>query len=364
MRFPIPVIFLLIACSITAQLSAQSSPRKMHRDSVMTRRNTQDTNYVRKYPNRLIITLTQSVRQYDVRFTQTLLPDTSVISAPKMLADANVATGLSVDFDKISFSFGIKSAPSTTENIRSKGKTTYKSFNLSLGAYRFRFEGSFRHYHGFYDQNSYDSINKLYYQDPTMDVRSLRLKTMYIFNKKRFSYNSAYYNTYRQVKPAGSWLLVSNLYNYRFASDSALLTPLSRPFYGQWGNLNGFNITGLSVGPGASYNLVLFKVLYLNLTLTSGLDMMRMSLAADRDGRTATIWKTGYAGDFRSALGFNSRNFFMSLTYRQDYNSYRTNGFRVEPRFHSIDFNMGYRFPFKERSWVKKLKQNKWYQLL
>jgi hypothetical protein len=47
-----------------------------------------------------------------------------------------------------------------------------------------------------------------------------------------------------------------------------------------------------------------------------------------------------------------------------DVNSYLGNGMRINPRFKSLDFNLGYRFKYKERGWMKKMKGNKWYQLL
>ncbi|MGL4597651.1 MAG: hypothetical protein ACRCYO_08990, partial [Bacteroidia bacterium] len=80
--------------------------RKERRDSLLRYRNTTDTNFIRKYPNRLIVTLNQTYRQYDLRFTQNLITDSLGRSAPQFLADANVITGLAFDFDKITFSFG------------------------------------------------------------------------------------------------------------------------------------------------------------------------------------------------------------------------------------------------------------------
>ncbi len=357
------VAVLLFAFS--SAIHAQQT-RKERRDSLLRYRNTTDTNFIRKYPNRLIVTLNQTYRQYDLRFTQNLITDSLGRSAPQLLADANVITGLAFDFDKITFSFGIRSRPATADDIAQKGKTTYSSFGLSFTAYRFRVESSYRNYRGFYDvkANPFDTVSNAYYKNPSLNVRSLRVKTLFIFNKRKFSYNAAYYNSQRQIKSRGSWLGVSNIYQYRFSSDTSLLPPISRPFYGQWGTMDVYNVSGFSIGPGASYNLVLFKLLYLNMTLTSGLDVQRMLLQSSSTGKTLIIWKTGYASDFRAALGWNSRNFFSSLTFRVDYNSYRTNGFRLEPRFYSVDFNIGYRFRMKERTWVKKLKENKWYQLL
>jgi hypothetical protein len=72
----------------------------------------------------------------------------------------------------------------------------------------------------------------------------------------------------------------------------------------------------------------------------------------------------GAAGDARFALGVNGKRFFTSLTFRMDVNSYLSQGMRIEPRFKSVDFNIGYRFAYRERAWMKKIRDNKWYKLL
>lgn len=360
--------FVLLPFLLSAQNRTREE-RKAHHDSLMHFWNTQDTNYIRKYPDRFIVTLSQSYRQYDIRFFQTLEQDTLGLGAPQMIADANASSGLSIDFDKISFSFGIKTYPSTEADIKKKGKTKYTSYNLSLGAYRFRFESSYRSYHGFYDYKTpaYDTLfdsTGVYYQNPSMDVRSMRVKTLFIFNKRKFSYNSAYYNTQRQLKSRGSWLLVSNLYDYRFKADTSLVPPASQFFYEKYGDLNYFRVQGISFGPGYSYNIVLFKTLYFNATLTSGFDFQHRTYGTFSGNYSDKFWKVGAAGDARFALGLNGKRMFSSITFRMDYNSYLSQGLRIEPRFKSVDVNFGYRFPFKERNWVKKMKSNKWYQML
>lgn len=363
--------FFLLLFFLPAVLPAQRTKeqRKAHRDSLVTFWNKQDTNYVRKYPDRFIVTLSQSYRQYDIRYFQTFGQDTAGWGAPQMIADANASTGISIDFDKISFSFGIKTTPATDDAIHKKGNTKYTSYGLSLGAYRFRFEASYRNYHSFYDYKTgvYDTSFQhtgVYFQNGSMDVRSLRVKTLFIFNKRHFSYNSAYYNTQRQMKTSGSWLIVSNIYDYQFDSDTSLIPVKSRPFFGQYGDLNYFRVQGISIGPGYSCNLVLFRTLYFNATLTSGFDFQHRTYDTYSDAYRDKFWKVGAAGDARFALGLNGKRMFTSVTFRMDYNSYVSQNLRIEPRFKSVDFNIGYRFPFKERGWVKRMKSNKWYQML
>jgi hypothetical protein len=363
-----PRLFLpLLIFLCPAFLFAQDGKAK--RDSMRTIRNTIDTNYIRKYPDRFIVTLSQSYRQYDIRFTQTMSEDTGIFSRPQWIADANASSGISVDFDKISFSFGYKTVPPTEDVVKKRGLTEYTSFNLSFSFYRFRFETSFRNYHGFYDYNTphYDTsfqTTGIYTQNPTMNVRSIRAKTIFIFNKRRFSYGSAFYNTARQLKSSQSLLIVNNIYSYLFSADSSLIPEFSQPYYQQFGDLNYFGVKGISIGPGYSANLVLFKTLYFNTTFSTLFDFQRRNYKTVGGVYEDKYWHVGFAGDARFALGLNGKRLFTSVTFRMDVNSYLGDGMRINPRFKSLDFNIGYRFGFKQRNWVKKMKANKWYQLL
>jgi len=355
---------LLLAGTLAAR-----GPGNPKWDSLRRHYNTIDTNYIRKYPDRFIVTLSQSYRSYDIRFTQTMMQDTLGYGAPKMIADANAVTGISIDFDKISFCFGIKSTPPADDVALKKGRTKYTSLGLSFSFYRFRFEGSYRKYSGFYDVKTpvYDSIfdsTGIYFQNPTMVVRSMRVKTLFIFNKKKFSYNSAYFNTQRQLKPAGSLLLVSNVYDYSFSSDTSLIPAAARPFYSVYSLMNSFRVQGISIGPGYSFNLVLFKTFYINLTATTGFDFQHRNIKTYDQLYSSKKWKMGAAGDFRAAIGLNGKRMFFSITYRVDYNSYLNTGMRIEPRYHSVDFNFGYRFRMRKGRLYRKLNENKWYQLV
>jgi hypothetical protein len=348
-----------------AVLFAQSA-HQTKRDSLRAYHNSIDTLYIRKYPDRFILTLSQSYRQYDIRFNQTITEDTAHWGFPQWIADANVSSGASIDFDKISFSFGLKTVPATADDIKKKGNTTYKSFNFSFGAYRFRVESSYRDYHGFYDYKTpdYDTsfhTTGIYAQNPSMDVRSMRVKTIFIFNKRRFSYNSAFYNTARQMKSSESLLIVSNLYSYRISADTSLIPKASQPFYAQFSELNVFNASGFSIGPGYSGTLVLWRTLYFNTTFSTLFDFQHRYYNTFNNAYQDKYWHVGFAGDARFALGLNGKRLFYSVSFRMDVNSYLGDGIRINPRYKSVDFNLGYRFHVKQRPWVKRLKENKWY---
>ena len=358
----------LLLCFCASMLHARdwNNPRQ---DSLRRIRNTTDTNYIRKYPDRFIVTLSTSWRSYDIRFRQTFAEDTLGWGAPHLIPNLNQSSGISIDFDKISFSFGIGTKAHTEEDLRRKGNTTYTSLGLSFSFYRFRFESSYRRYQGFYDLNTpaYDTLfdsTGVYYQDPDFSARAIRVKALFIQNKKKFSYNSAYFNTQRQLKSAGSWLVVGNIYDNKFTTIESLIPDSSQQFYGHYAKLNHCHLQGISVGPGFSYNLVIFKTLYANLTLTSGFDIQHRQFKTSDGSFTNDFWKIGAAGDVRAAIGLNGKRMFLSLTGRIDYNSYVSEGMTLETRFYAVDFNFGYRFKMRKGRAYRKLNENKWYQLI
>lgn len=366
MRFLLAVLLLILTFHVQARDFGGDNPK---RDSLLRYRNTVDTNYIRKYPDRFIVTLSQSLRTYDIRFRQTMTEDSLGWGSPIMMSNLKWSSGVALDFDKLSLTVGLSSQPYTNEELRLKGKTKYTALGLSFVLYRFRFEASYRKYQGFYDTrtpiyNSVQDSSWTYYQDPDFMARSVRVKALFIFNKRKFSYNAAYFNTQRQLKSAGSWLMVGNIYDNLFSTKTSLIPDSSRYFFQQYGLMNHAHLQGISIGPGYSYNLVIWKTLFVNLTLTSGFDIQHRQIKTYDYSYAADYWKIGAAGDFRAAIGLNGKRMFLSLTYRQDYNSYVMQGMTIQSRYHAIDLNFGYRFKMRRGRLYTKLNQNKWYQLI
>ncbi len=362
-------LFYIIIHSLSAQ-EVSVGIQHSHFDTLITKWNTKDTNYIRTFPDKFIVTLGQSYREYDFTFSQLMSTDTLGWGAPQLKAGTNWSPGVSIDFDKISLSFGLGKSEATDDQIHKYGTTTHKAVNLSFSAYRFRVESSYRNYKGFYYPNSrmYDTLafdsTGVFLQNPSMNVRSLRVKTIFIFNKKHFSYSSAYYNTQRQLKSAGSFLLLNNIYQNLLTTDSSFIPSSAQSLFLEYGKLNYFKVSGISIGPGYSYNLVLWKTLYANATFTSGLDFQHRTIKTSQGSEPADYWKVGVANDFRIAIGLNGKRWFYSITGRYDINKYNSNQIKVTTTYFAGDINLGYRFRAPHGKFVHKMKANRWYQMM
>jgi hypothetical protein len=328
-----------------------------------------DTNYVRRYNDRLAISVFQSQKSFEFDFSQKLVPDDNAISALTYIARSNKVSGISVAYDKISFSIGAKTPVSESE-IAKKGTTSYNDYSIAFTSNKYRLEAAYKNYEGFYESHTgrYDSTfndTTPYFKRPDMRSFLLQVKFFYFFNHKRFSYSASYANTYRQMKSSGSFFAYSDLFYNKIRDPMRFIPPQLDSMYGNYSNLNTIRATGLTLGGGYSFNLIILRTVYFNGTLgLAGQFYQQQTVSSD--GRiNSTVLKAGFTGsDLRAALGWNDRNFFASLTFITELSVYNFSKVSVTSRLFSALFSVGYRFPFKEGKWIKKLKENRYYKML
>lgn len=330
-----------------------------------------DSNYVVKYPDRLVISTYQSYRLFEVLINQTYIPLSDSASKMDYIAQGSNSTGIGVDWDKISFTIGWKTPSSDNDEVK-KGITKTKNFALSLNAKKWRIESSYRDYQGFYDFNTpsftanyNDSMP--YYQNTELRMREFRTKGIYFRNKKnRFSYAAAYANTQRQLKSAGSFIWVANFYRSQIASPTGIINPMVKDtFYEKYDDVSKINITGLSMAPGYSLNIVLAKRIFANITLDWGLGMQVRTISQQYESKTMTDFRLSFTnGGARASLGYNGDRFFIFGFFVGDYTIYAIDKFRIEQRLVAGGLKLGYRFKFKENRLTRFLKNNRFYKML
>jgi hypothetical protein len=353
---------LSIFCLITSFASAQNDTVPAANNTVPGDSLAPDTTWYKKYDDKLVIALYTSYRAYNISFGQSVMADSLGISKPNYRADANQVTGVELNYDKFSVSFGIKSTP---PDVKKKGKTDYTAFNFSFGGNRWILETSYRKYKGFYDLNTakYDTTYRdttPYFLNPQMQNRSVRAKFLYFFNHEELSYKSAYTCTYRQFKSAYSGVMVGNIYQNVLGTDTSFVSPLLRPFYGHNAYLNHIGTFGISYGGGFSGNLVLWKSVFVNLTFVLGVESQWRTYGY-LDGPRKTFNYISISGDARASIGINTRDFFMTVSSLNDF--YSTDGFGLKSttKFLSGAFTIGYRFPIEDPGIVKKFRKTKLY---
>lgn len=319
--------------------------------------------YYRKYSDRLVVALFQSARSYGLEISQTTLTDSLGVSKLNYAADANEVTGIELDYDKLSISFGIKSKPQDAR----KGKTKYSQLGVSFGGNRWRLETALFRYVGFYDKNTYRYDTSYTETSPFFsisDMRSEGIKTkfLYFFNYKKFSFPASYSCTYRQMKTALTWMVSGNFFYNRLSADSSFVPKQVAELYSFNSRLNHLGMTGVSFAAGFSANLVLLRALFANLTFVVGPEMQwRRYGYLDRKDESLAYMTA--SGDFRAALGYNGRDFFMTLTSLTDFRATNGRGFNVSSKFVSGALTIGYRFKVKDPRFMKTVRESKVYNL-
>lgn len=330
-----------------------------------------DSNYVVSYPEKLIFGLFQSWRYYDLLINQSIQNDSLGLSPVNYIARGNNSSGIDFAYDKIAFSLGT-SVDATESDIARKGISKTKNLSVSLNSRRYRLEAAYRKYTGFYDNYSnlrdtnFIADSSAYYQNPDMYSKAFRLKGFYFFNKKkRFSYGASFNNSARQLKTAGSFLLVSNLYKYSISAPNNMLPPIADNYYSNWKNINFFQTFGASLNLGYSLNVVLFKKLFANATGTLGLELQKRNYSTNDNLYHESNWDFDWAaGDLRGSIGYNGEKIYIILSYRGDFTVYKFSNIQIDTRLHAGMFTFGYRFKMKENKVTTWLKNNKIYQFL
>jgi len=248
------VIFTLLTLRLSAQL---------------------DSNYVADYKARLVVSVYQALRSHELDITQTSVADPNAFSSLNYKASSRLVNGFGMDWDKIGFALSWKTpAEKGVEDRTGKSRARNLSFGLNLK--KLRIESSYRYYKGFYDSNTSNIENfdesTAYFQNPELEITSLKVKAIYFRNKKnRFSYAAAYANTQRQLKSAMTFVLLSNVYFQEIGSHTGIIPDYMKPqFYQGYRELNHIRTAGISINPGVSANIVIFKRLFVNGTISYG----------------------------------------------------------------------------------------------
>ncbi len=356
------ITILLSAGAVGAQTSSGSASLTSADSSRI------DTNYIKFYKDKLILALWGSKREFDVLLAPNPRTVKIMGDSVNFIANSNNVTGVSLDYDIIGFSFGFRSVPSGTKRT---GNTDYLDLGLNINTRGLRFELSWKRYTGFYDAYtpkytpSFHQDTLPYTQFPTMNIRVIKSKLIYSFNKRKFALGAAYANAKRQVKGAGSWLMVGNFYALNLYSDSSIIpVPLQTHFGTKWDGLNKMNVYAFSVGFGGTRSFIIFKRVSLNLFASIGIEEQYRHFYNVPENDHVKYWKTWFSGDWRTSLGYNSKRFFMRSTAIYDITNYGSQDLQFEMKFIAVSFDFGYRFNFKVPKPYRKFQETKIYKML
>ncbi|MCD9014272.1 DUF4421 domain-containing protein [Parachryseolinea silvisoli] len=220
------------------------------------------------------------------------------------------------------FELGIElafSVPLDEQNKRIYGESDASDLQLNIIGKRWGIDAFVQKYRGFYieDPNMNIPSNTPYPQRSDITTRNTGVSVNYTFNNKKFSFRSAYNFADRQLRSAGSFLLVASLSSFQASGDSAILGSAYAAEFKDDARIKRMQVTTLGLAPGYTYSII-YKGFFLNGTLAIGPahNWLGSTLEGGKDRNdirfnayiTARIG-VGYNGDrFFGGMGFNSQN--------------------------------------------------------
>ncbi len=322
-----------------------------------------DTTYYLKYPDMLGVGYFEALRNNDVRI-QKLDPALEDVSDfVEYKTNGRTVGGILVNYDKLFLAVGISHA----QGEAGKGQSDNTNLAILLKGNRLVLEGYWRTYRGYYDNNTFgfrenlmDTVN--YYVNSGMRNKNIKVKALYFLKPEKFSYNSAYYGSYRQLRSASSWIANANFYTSRVNAPAGLIPYYAREQFGDFGNLERISVRGFSGGWGWTGNLVVFKRVFINFMLTLGVEPQWRTYAFS-DGAKTHPFHVSLASDLRLSAGFNSKRFFLIISSVNDRTFNESKSLSIMRNFWAVTFSIGYRFKLENKS-TRWLKNNKVYRSL
>ena len=299
-----------------------------------------DSDYVADFPEIASARVSVAQRKFNFNLKSKIGAGKRVFYAPNVRG----TYGIGVYYRKLGLEFSVGLPAGDRENTLF-GKT--KSFDFQINSYgqKLGYDVSFQSYRGFYRKNPREfdaqwSVIRGYPQ--RADLRSLNvgLNVYYIFNQSQFSYQAAFNQTERQLRSAGSLLLLSSLFHSRLRSDSTLYPVSGTAPQGIAFEDGSFNI--LAFAPGYVHTFVVNKDFYVSPSLFWGLALRQQNYRVDNRYRSGL--DVGQKINFRVAAGYYGRKIFAGINFVLDNNRMDLENVRLKTSSVNTKLFVGYRF--------------------
>ena len=284
-----------------------------------------DTNYIEAYKDELTVRAFLS-RKQNRYFLATGLADPWL----KYNTNDNLLLGLGYTYNFLTLNLGIK-MPFINDDDDIYGESKYLDLQAHTILRSYIIDFYLQWNKGYYVSNPED-LNP--YWDPEgpypmrgdMRTHILGLNIQYLFNSDRFSYKASFLQNEFQKKSAGSPIVGVEAYWMLGMTDSAMIgsnLPSSgflddQPF-------NQVDIANFGINGGYAYTFVWDEKLYLSLStvlgFSGGYNQVHDTESSTTINSSITV---GYTNTSRISLGYNSKKYYVGLSYTHFLMSNRT----------------------------------------
>lgn len=256
-----------------------------------------------------------------------------------------------IGFGAFIFDLGIEVAfkyPKAFEKNREiYGTTDFIDIQSHIFGKKINFDLAYQHYESFYLSNVnefehyFSEENKIPIRGDLKATNAI-LNVIYLFNSDKFSFRSAFNQTEKQLKNAGSFLLLSSFNYFRLNGDSVVHYSNNLNGSGSGTSLVDGKFYTLSVLPGYGYNVV-WKNFLFNITASAGAGIQHQFYFLENDSHLHA-WKLEPKINLRSALTYDNNRFFGGFNYIIHDSFTSVNNMRIQTEVSNFRIFAGYRF--------------------
>lgn len=261
----------------------------------------------------------------------------------------------------VGLSFSVKMPPGIGNGRNRLGNTRLRDYQLGVFVKHFLLEAFYQDVTGFYMTNPVEWEDKFRFDGrpplrEDLSIRRAAFSSIYIFDLDKLTLR-VYNNARRQLRGAGSFLMMAALDHFQVRSGHLVLPTNLEEYYAEDARLAGGQFTGLSFMPGYSHNFIV-ENFYMNLTIAAGPDLQY------REYQTANAshsnWQLQGKINIRGAVGYDNDVFFVGVHFVDQRNRYKAGGMDIVHNTGVMRLSVGHRFT--ETRWMKSVRNWELYQ--
>ncbi|CAN5118228.1 hypothetical protein BH23BAC1_BH23BAC1_14260 [soil metagenome] len=246
----------------------------------------------------------------------------------------------------LGFEVSVRTPQRFERDIDDYGETDYIDIQTHIYGKKWNFDLALQRYQGFFISNPGQVDPYWQNQDAFPTRRDLRANhflanVIYLFNSDDFSFRAAFNQTEKQIRSAGSTLILTSFTSFRLFGDSVLVHPEAIDPFGPNTSLVDGRFNTLSLMPGYSYNFT-YKNILINATVSGGLGLQYQNYEMEAVQRRAMQVEPKV--NFRAALIYDTENFFVGTTYVNHQSKIYVENLRINNSISNLRLFAGYRF--------------------
>lgn len=166
------------------------------------------------------------------------------------------STNINLGFRTVYKGYGISlSTAIPKEEDPAKGDSKYIDFQFSFLFNQHGFDFIYQQYRGFYIEDNDLKVAGKFPQYPDLDAAKFGFNYYYTFNPE-FSLKAGYSQTARQLKDAGSWLIMGSMGIFSFSDSNDIIPPAYTGDFTDLTGLDGMRFSWIGASGGYGYSWI------------------------------------------------------------------------------------------------------------